>query len=1048
MKKTIVLMLMVVLFSVCIGIVGCAKTNGSEEKIQSVVVSESNIVLDVLERKHLSVEVKNTEGEIVKGEQVVWTSSDSKVATVADGIIKAVGAGTADIRATVSGVSGICSVTVNANGIRPQLLLAQSKYELLAGEEDTVQPSVKFKTLTLDESYGITYRYETSDEEIVRVNSAGRFEALSVGEAVITVQAIWTDATAAGLDGGLVGEIAVSVKPQYVFEIGLKEGSIDTVYLQGAKDGDTEYLEYTDVVIKQADFEGENVSESAVFESSNSAVVTVDAQGRVRSAEGAKAGISAEIYLKYTKNGTEYISNKIEINVSRAVVAKTINERTIELTASPALPVEEIFDEQTTVVEVYDSEIQINYWDVETKALKLEEVTQYGNREWIVCGEKIAYRVNFFVVTKLLKTVEDLNMFNINDQTKVFDGYYAMANNIDATEYKHVNKGWNTANTANGLTGTFDGCGYTIDKLTLDGGGFFTKVASTGVVENVALTNVKVNSANSHALVMCFAFYGTMRDVFVEVTEWSSGYANGSVGLFYQTNSANEFINVVMICNPLSQLPSTEYYGALVAATNKGAWENTFVVASMRLFGGQNAGDVGEGSNKYVKSLQKFTSMNELKSSAYYTEKVSQFDENLWDRKTMTFKSSADIYKLDDTETNISVVRGEPMKIFPNANVYVWEIKCSDATFKGYTFKDGILTIDEFLQDKTFSLKNIFAESSKTFVVQMSNTIDFKNQKYEANKAEVSDFIIENNIFTGLGEISAFVKGTNGESISMQAVVSDNILTIGKVEFQKEYLPSGTIDITVLADGNELIIRNVNIIWNVNSLPEFEQIKTHMTMNGSAYYGQIKLNAEIDFTGYNFNNWCMKGTTFAGTFDGGGHTISNMNVTASNSGLFPTLTGCVENLKIVGAAIHTYTACISSALSGGTIKNVYISGNLVKDGLNASSNPANFGAGLMAGRILTGSKIENCIVELMSMPMNELYVAAAFGKLHGGAANEGDIFSNCYAVNAENLAFRAYDATAKNFSTDNGQNNNNFATMEELLLDPAAKVIAEALGVG
>ena len=230
-------------------------------------------------------------------------------------------------------------------------------------------------------------------------------------------------------------------------------------------------------------------------------------------------------------------------------------------------------------------------------------------------------------------------------------------------------------------------------------------------------------------------------------------------------------------------------------------------------------------------------------------------------------------------------------------------------------------------------------------------------------------------------------------------------------------------------------------------MSEFELIKNHLPLVSNAYTGLLKLNAEVDFNGYNFNNWCMKGTTFAGVFDGNGHTISNLNVAASNSGLFPTLTGCVENLKIEGASISSYTACISSALSGGTIKNVYIKGNIVKDGLSASSNPANFGAGLLAGRILVGSRIENCIVELTQTPVNELYVAAAFGKLHGSAAVESNIFSNCYAVNAEGLAFREYNAAAKDFATDNGQNNNNFATLDALMEDPAAAAVAKEIGL-
>lgn len=1047
MKKTFLLAIMCVVALLCVSLFGCADSDKEEKKIQSVTISESAVVLDVLDRKQLTVEVKNDAGEIVTDGRILWSSSNEKVVSVQNGLIKAVGAGTATVSATVSGASGNCEVTVNANGIRPQLILQKTNYEFLVGESDTIQPGVKFKSVTLDDSYGITYQYTSSDEEVVRVSSDGKIETLSIGEAVITVKAIWQEATDAGLDGGLIGEITVTIKPEYAFEISLKEDFGDTIYLLGAKEGETEYPEYTDIVIVQAVFEDVDVSGEVVFETSEPETLSVDEQGRVRAADGAQAGDSADVYLKFTKNGTDYFSNKIEIEVAKAVIGKTINERTIELSADPVLPVEEIFGEQTLIVEVYDIEAQRNYWDSETNTLKADEVTAYGDRDWIVYGEKIGYKVNFFVVSKLLRTAEDLNMFNISDQSKVFDGYYAMANNIDATTYKHVNKSWNTGVTDTGLTGTFDGCGYTIDNLTMDGGGFFTKVATTGVVKNVAFTNVKVNSVNSHALVMCFAFYGTMQDVFVEVTEWSTGYANGSVGLFYQTNSANVFKNVVVVCNAPTGLPTNMSYGALVAATNKGAWENTFVVATMRSFGGQNAGDDGESSNKYVKSLERFTSMNELKDSEYYAEKKEQFNENIWDRETMTFKSSADIYKLDNTKEEISVMRGEGMMISSNANVYDWEFECSDASFNGYTFENGILTVGEFLQDKLFSLKLMFGESSKTFDIKMSNSIDLDNKAYEANNAASPDFTIENNIFEGLTGVSASVTGTNNQVIMMQASVADNVLTIEKGEFANEFMPSGTIDIRVAAEGIELVIRNVNIIWNINSLSEFELIKNHLPLVSNAYTGLLKLNAEVDFNGYNFNNWCMKGTTFAGVFDGNGHTISNLNVAASNSGLFPTLTGCVENLKIEGASISSYTACISSALSGGTIKNVYIKGNIVKDGLSASSNPANFGAGLLAGRILVGSRIENCIVELTQTPVNELYVAAAFGKLHGSAAVESNIFSNCYAVNAAGLAFREYNAAAKDFATDNGQNNNNFATLDALMEDPAAAAVAKEIGL-
>ncbi|CAN0145365.1 unnamed protein product, partial [Phaeothamnion confervicola] len=77
--------------------------------------------------------------------------------------------------------------------------------------------------------------------------------------------------------------------------------------------------------------------------------------------------------------------------------------------------------------------------------------------------------------------------------------------------------------------------------------------------------------------------------------------------------------------------------------------------------------------------------------------------------------------------------------------------------------------------------------------------------------------------------------------------------------------------------------------------------------------------ANIDYSGYSSN---LSGNSFAGTYDGGGYSISNVSVTASSGtwiGLFGNMSGTVQNANFTGSmTLALNSGQFNGLLSGST----------------------------------------------------------------------------------------------------------------------------------
>ncbi len=190
-----------------------------------------------------------------------------------------------------------------------------------------------------------------------------------------------------------------------------------------------------------------------------------------------------------------------------------------------------------------------------------------------------------------------------------------------------------------------------------------------------------------------------------------------------------------------------------------------------------------------------------------------------------------------------------------------------------------------------------------------------------------------------------------------------------------------------------------------------EQLRD-ISMSGSYY-----LVCDIDLGGEEWRPLGTEGNPFVGHFDGGGHTVSDFQITgaADHAGLFGYNEGTVERLGVRGFVIDpSHTEGYAGGLAGynggriegcyaeGTVKNSHLAGGLVgynemgviKNCYAAGTVEKSHCAGGLVGT--SGGRIENCYAtaRVDAYSAEAGYVSAAGGLV---GTNGGEI-KGCYAT--------------------------------------------------
>ncbi len=206
----------------------------------------------------------------------------------------------------------------------------------------------------------------------------------------------------------------------------------------------------------------------------------------------------------------------------------------------------------------------------------------------------VNYRFAVKVATLAIDQASDLAIFNLKaDATTTFPGYYMLANNIDCIDEQngvnYVHGAHDVIPTVSGgLTGTFDGNGYTITDLKVtNGNGLFGAIVG-GTIKNVAFVNAKngtIGGNNKYNGLFAFIVKGvTFENVYVDVEVIVASAWNGA--LFYQAMSANANFNNCIIKSLLTAKGSS-HNGSIMGESGSIAYlraNNTYVISETPLY--------------------------------------------------------------------------------------------------------------------------------------------------------------------------------------------------------------------------------------------------------------------------------------------------------------------------------------------------------------------------------------------------------------------------------------------------------------------------------
>ncbi len=235
------------------------------------------------------------------------------------------------------------------------------------------------------------------------------------------------------------------------------------------------------------------------------------------------------------------------------------------------------------------------------------------------------------------------------------------------------------------------------------------------------------------------------------------------------------------------------------------------------------------------------------------------------------------------------------------------------------------------------------------------------------------------------GKAAVLLQGSQAQQIWGQDLGTDNYPLVGgkriyptyigckinpdsysNTETQPEHVPGSNNICTVC--GRLIPVNGVYEIGNAEQLTAFAGV-----VNGGEKDAKAILTADIDMQGQTWTTICETGLYYkgygtdlgyAGTFDGQGHTISNLQLQSSTEidsscGLFGTVSGTVKNLTVDGVTLNDGGKDMrTGAVVGQLIKQGHVSNCCVK---NATITPGEHVVGGIAGCVYEGT-VENCLV--------------------------------------------------------------------------------------
>ncbi len=543
---------------------------------------------------------------------VVWSSSDTGVATVSDGVVSGVKAGTATITATAGDKSASCLVTVNKTNLSHDISLSSEKFTIKADSSKEVTVSLMFGGEPLDLAAEYSWTLSEGDEGVVTVATEnGGAKATFTGVKKGTVK-YEVSATVRGYDVYAELEITVqediySLQPECE---GLTQG--ENGYEVQITVGESFVLGSV-FVYKN----GEAVAQAGCTKESSDAEIAYagfGAEGSVINAE--KVGAATITYtFQYSdqeSGKTVDLSFIVNVTVVRKEVAlgafSVIETSKNKIVLSGELATE-TFEKVTIGSCVIDGEsLSVSNGDLIVAEGKMPcKMSDLGEGVTIKLQTvDTVYTATTNVYTQIIKTKEELaNWEDLACDVAVnaglcstkedgsarrgeyLSGYFILANDIDyngayvpkVTFGTHGNlynwdKDWGDENNF-GFKGVFDGKGHIVRGMTISGkfNGFVTTL-SNGTIKNISFLDASVSEGANFVVA---AGTGTIENIYVKYSKISNTLGE-RVGTFYVNYNRDSRVIKNVIIDVTDCVFDSEIKNTYLVGYSYGTLENVLVI--------------------------------------------------------------------------------------------------------------------------------------------------------------------------------------------------------------------------------------------------------------------------------------------------------------------------------------------------------------------------------------------------------------------------------------------------------------------------------------
>lgn len=238
-------------------------------------------------------------------------------------------------------------------------------------------------------------------------------------------------------------------------------------------------------------------------------------------------------------------------------------------------------------------------------------------------------------------------------------------------------------------------------------------------------------------------------------------------------------------------------------------------------------------------------------------------------------------------------------------------------------------------------------------------------------------------------DVSGKVDGKSNISISSSSIsITSQLLDYSK-EYDVYFVVSNTKDSSIYA------AKEISTVVNISSVEDLYD----MTINDSTKSSTFRLITDLDCSSYDWKFSESTAISFSGTFDGQGHTISNLTMvsTDAKTALFKELKGTVKNVTFKDCFTSgSGDSCIlAGQVAGGNIENVNVYDSKVITNPEAEGSEGYYA--ILVGRFRGDGTVSN--VKNVNIINCEIECNKYVGLLTGGVGGS----SQDVTVNIENI---------------------------------------------